>query len=769
MSDADPRHGLDGKGAIARANGLQGEMSWRAPASVDAVELPVIEDVEQRIPRGSMVAVSSTSGAVRPSTEAITGSGNLGVHAEAELMQQALRQNREIQSRLQKAIAASKVEQAAGEAQEGALEQFISYMAGTARGKHKQRTVVPLSFFSMPSDPKTVPPKNIDGVRRNLFREVQLGGLLSTYRYRTWSKAEIAALEEVLGKILREAVFTRLYTERKRRTGPDASVIEVHQLFASLKDELKDMSTAQLLHEQGFKADWTRISKELAKRGFQRDGRSCYIKYFQDLDPALNKGPFAKDEDKALLQLSSEYGGFDWDTVAKRMGTGRGAWDCLCRYQQCLNPHVVRTTWTSDDARAVERLMGQTCAPRLWSQLAARIGGGRLGSQLQNRWLYVDAASQRKRCWTPTESRRLKLAVQIYGRGRWAEVAVHVPRRPPGACLQRFEFVDLEGLRRAPRCLEAAASTATTRHGPRWDAPLPWTEEEDQALLEGIDRYGAGNWTLIRRDVPGRTTAECFHRFQRLNPECDGVGMADTYDRLLATKQKMLPSIVPMSIRRSRLVASDFLLRLDEVPRDVQSTGHRAPVACSEVTTHNPLVDRHLRRLNARRLMKVKRGQALEFHAGAPAAEAPRKSRCPQEASRRGRGRGGRGRLRGVLQPKANAGPELGVADDVAEQTQPTKRRGRVVKVDGEPRCAVDEVDRCDAEGNAAAPPTEPLPGAKRQRADDGFVRKGSARFGGGDDACCLGAAAQNCVTPARSSSCSPTENLGSAECAPAV
>ena len=43
-----------------------------------------------------------------------------------------------------------------------------------------------------------------------------------------------------------------------------------------------------------------------------------------------------------------------------------------------------------------------------------------------------------------------------------------------------------------------------------------WTEREDQVLKETIDKYGAKNWKKICRYVPGRTSIQCLHRWNKI-------------------------------------------------------------------------------------------------------------------------------------------------------------------------------------------------------------------------------------------------------------
>ena len=53
-------------------------------------------------------------------------------------------------------------------------------------------------------------------------------------------------------------------------------------------------------------------------------------------------------QDAALLQLSARFEGFDWDTIAKHMPTGRTAWTCFSRYQKSLNNAITKVPVTAN-------------------------------------------------------------------------------------------------------------------------------------------------------------------------------------------------------------------------------------------------------------------------------------------------------------------------------------------------------------------------------------------------------------------------------------
>lgn len=510
----------------------------------------------------------------------------------------ALRRNRILQAKFRQAMAVSEEASAASRAQHGHLRHYIEQQTGQRR-MQKPNTRVAASFFSSPIDPKTTPPNNGDAVRRALFREAYLASLESI----AWSKSEEHMLENALRSQLQEEAFKRLYVDRTQSS--QAPQAQKQRAFIELSREIREARIEDLWQMQERKTDWQRVSLKLDAKGVHRDAKNCFTHWVQYLHPQLNHGAFTKHEDMALLQLATLHGGFEWDKVAEQMETDRTPWQCFTRYQRSLNPSMLRSSWTEDEDEQALRILGQSGVSRTWYVLAARMGEGRVPAQVRDR---LDRLRQevRWRPWTQWESRRLCLAERLYGRESWVEVARHVPGRSATSCAQRFWDIEFEGLRRTRRPHGDSAKLG------RRDRVLPWTEEEDSALLEAIQKYGAGNWCLARRDLPGRTTAECFRRFQKLNPS----KMADMYDVLLATQKKMLPRRFEDGRRckrkRSELVASDFALHLFEVPCSVEDADCSNCTYRTRLTTGDALLDRHLHRVNRRRWQRHQPNMGLE-------------------------------------------------------------------------------------------------------------------------------------------------------------
>lgn len=508
------------------------------------------------------------------------------VRNECDAGAEALRRNRALQDELRKVL----VQMA--KAEEASLKQaeaLSSLAEKTVRLKTSR------SFFSDPRDRRSVPPKNLDGVRRHIFDEKN-----SVRRKpRPWKDDENKALLEVLRNQLLHDAFRQLYHEKVRSARP----AERARCFADARTETQNASEAELWSMLANTTDWHSVSQHLATRGFVRTAKSCHAHYVHSLHPNFDRGPMTKLEDMFLLKLSTQQEGFGWDAVAEGLPTPRTAWRCFARYQRSLNNRLLKSDWNAEDERLLEqtiREFGGVGKYFGWTGVSARMGPGRTSLQVQN-------FHSRTSCkwnhgpWSFTEIRRLSLAVRVCGES-WQLVAKHVPGRNAVSCQQRWNNTDSPDLKRPSSSQETAKFFEVDRQ-------LPWSSEEDDALLASLQKYGAGNWTLMMVDLPGRTPSQIARRFQKLNPD----SMSDVYDLLLATKKRVMPhSTTPNWGKRSRrefsqLSASDFSLRIFEKRSESQEDSIEQTDIVPRLTTGDPASDIHLRRINYKRRLQVKR------------------------------------------------------------------------------------------------------------------------------------------------------------------
>ncbi|XP_076684427.1 proto-oncogene like protein Myb isoform X2 [Andrena cerasifolii] len=117
--------------------------------------------------------------------------------------------------------------------------------------------------------------------------------------------------------------------------------------------------------------------------------------------------------------------------------------------------------------------------------------------------------------WTKEEDSVLKQLVSTaeqLGTGlRWDSIAGHFPDRSDVQCQQRWAKVVNPELVKGP-----------------------WTKEEDEKVVELVERYGPKKWTLIARHLKGRIGKQCRERWHNhLNPGIKKTAWTEAEDRII--------------------------------------------------------------------------------------------------------------------------------------------------------------------------------------------------------------------------------------------
>jgi hypothetical protein len=98
--------------------------------------------------------------------------------------------------------------------------------------------------------------------------------------------------------------------------------------------------------------------------------------------------------------------------------------------------------------------------------------------------------------WCPEEDEFLRVAVSHYGEKHWRQISLNVPGRTPIQCLHRWSKILKPGLVKGP-----------------------WSAHEDKILRDWVDREGPTKWSQCSTLIPGRSGKQCRERwFNILNP-----------------------------------------------------------------------------------------------------------------------------------------------------------------------------------------------------------------------------------------------------------
>ncbi|KFO87004.1 Myb-related protein A, partial [Buceros rhinoceros silvestris] len=120
--------------------------------------------------------------------------------------------------------------------------------------------------------------------------------------------------------------------------------------------------------------------------------------------------------------------------------------------------------------------------------------------------------------WTRDEDEMLKKLVEEHGTDDWAFVASHLQNRSDFQCQHRWQKV------LNPELIKG-----------------PWTKEEDQRVIELVQKYGPKRWSLIAKHLKGRIGKQCRERWHNhLNPEVKKSSWTEEEDRVIYEAHKRL-------------------------------------------------------------------------------------------------------------------------------------------------------------------------------------------------------------------------------------
>jgi len=113
--------------------------------------------------------------------------------------------------------------------------------------------------------------------------------------------------------------------------------------------------------------------------------------------------------------------------------------------------------------------------------------------------------------WTAEEDDILTKAVVFNGEGNWKKIAQSLSDRSHLQCLHRWQKVLNPALVKGP-----------------------WKEEEDNKLVELVEKYGPKDWSTIASHIQGRIGKQCRERwFNHLSPEVRKTNWSPEEDRII--------------------------------------------------------------------------------------------------------------------------------------------------------------------------------------------------------------------------------------------
>lgn len=338
-----------------------------------------------------------------------------------------------------------------------------------------------------------------------------------------WTEAERLRLRRALRTVAKRRLVRARVAEAKRAVAStrhaklhsDAKLISD---LNKLQHVLEDDAECEANIASG--VDWEQLSEEFfpppKRRGYTKAGvavlgrsaHECRIQWLAFEDPNINRGPWSKQEELALLNAVRARGGRDWQQISRDLQTAvpesrRTPFACLRQFQSKGNASLLRSKWEPAEDERLREIMGQYGRSNL-QKVAAEMPGRSL-SQILHRWdRYVRPGIVGRKPWTAEQDLRVRLGMHAYGE-RYTLIQTLVPGRTDIQINERWKNVLRPGLNRSP-----------------------WVAEEDTALLAAVRNmfdpekgiHGEVKWKVVAVQLGGaRTDSQCWHRWRSLVPK----------------------------------------------------------------------------------------------------------------------------------------------------------------------------------------------------------------------------------------------------------
>ncbi|NXF92586.1 SNPC4 protein, partial [Eubucco bourcierii] len=338
------------------------------------------------------------------------------------------------------------------------------------------------------------PPSNEDTKEKAAQGIKSFEQLVSTkWKSREKTLLQKSIVSDRLQRLLQPKLLKMSYWNQKLekvKTETEKQVLEkqIKELEQEI-DAINKLPESDLLGSRFDEHDWEKISN------IHFDGQRSsdeLRKFWQNWEhPSINKKEWTEEEIQRLKKIASKHHYLDWQTIAQELGTNRTPFQCLQKYQ-VYNKDLKRKEWTkSEDQMLLELVQEMRVGSHIPYKKIAYYMEGRDSAQLIYRWTKSVDPSLKKGPWTAEEDAMLLAAVKKYGERDWYKIRTEVPGRSDAQCRDRY----------------LKALHYDVKKG-------KWTLEEEEKLIELVQKHGLGHWSKIASELPHRTGSQCLSKWK---------------------------------------------------------------------------------------------------------------------------------------------------------------------------------------------------------------------------------------------------------------
>mmetsp|Transcript_13828 Transcript_13828/g.16207 ORF Transcript_13828/g.16207 Transcript_13828/m.16207 type:complete len:486 (-) Transcript_13828:1034-2491(-) len=224
--------------------------------------------------------------------------------------------------------------------------------------------------------------------------------------------------------------------------------------------------------------NWKAISNAVPGRNYIQ----CLQRWKKALKPGLRKGHWSEEEDTKLLELVNDHKpNWNWRVIADEI-PGRNAKQCRERWFLNLDPSINRGPWSQDEDERLVKMVAKWDGR--WS-LIARYMPGRTENAVKTRFHSLKRKEARNRKWTAEEDKTI-IDVALQNGKDFAKMHSLLSGRTKAQIKKRYASLEKDG------AISQYSTNVTNRVGDRYDYVPPQATERPKLLVRSDESWMNG-------------------------------------------------------------------------------------------------------------------------------------------------------------------------------------------------------------------------------------------------------------------------------------